>query len=66
MTKYAYFGPLRGRNSGTHDWIWLVQERNQDLLVIQVVCKFGSNQIKNETTIEWLWQIVRISALKGP
>ena len=51
MTKYAYFGHLRGHNSGTHDGIWLVQERNQDLLVIQVVCKFGSNQIKNETSI---------------
>jgi len=39
--KIANFGPLRGHNSGTHDGIWPVQERNQDLMVIQVVCKFG-------------------------
>lgn len=49
--KYASFAPIRAHDSIMHDGIRLLKERNQDLLVIQILCKFGSNQNKNKTSI---------------
>lgn len=43
------FAYIEGHNSSIHDGIRPVQVCNRDLLVIQVLCKFGSHQIKNET-----------------
>ena len=60
---YAYYDPLRGHNCGMLDGIWLAQEKNRDLLVMQVVFKFGSNQIKTETIIVQTWQNMPILAL---
>ena len=45
MTRIVNFWPIRGHNSETPRRIWPVQERNRDLMVIQVVCK-------NESAIE--------------
>ena len=48
-----------------HQGVLLIYEMNQDLQVILVLCKFGSNQIKNESTIIQKLSIYLILTLKG-
>lgn len=49
--KYACFAPTREHYYVMHDGTRLFRERNQDLHIRQVFCKFGPNQNTHETSI---------------